>query len=185
MLCGASEKKALLVKPRSSYESALRNSSALATGLSAASGVSGGSFPSGGSIINDVRFVSIVVLFANQNSLCSSSVRNALPSNPEGLSNGVPAALFHTPCRSGSPHGVRNVEPVAETAFVAAFGVGACPARRDVDSDRTAVGTHFQFRTLGDEPLTIVGVTMPPWPGEDEAVEVNGMWTPTVKGRSA
>ena len=47
------------------------------------------------------------------------------------------------------------------------------------------VGTHFQFRTLGDEPLAIVGVTMPPWPGEDEAVEVNGMWSPTVKGRSA
>ncbi len=24
------------------------------------------------------------------------------------------------------------------------------------------LGTHFQFRTLGDQPLTAVGVTMPP-----------------------
>lgn len=38
------------------------------------------------------------------------------------------------------------------------------------------VGTHFQFRSLGDEPLTAVAITMPPWPGEDEAYEVIGQW---------
>lgn len=38
-------------------------------------------------------------------------------------------------------------------------------------------GAHFQFRTLGDEPLRIVLVTMPPWPGEDEAVRVDDHWT--------
>ncbi len=42
------------------------------------------------------------------------------------------------------------------------------------------LGTHFQFRTLGDEALTAVGVTMPPWPGEGEAVVVEGKWVPTV-----
>jgi mannose-6-phosphate isomerase-like protein (cupin superfamily) len=42
------------------------------------------------------------------------------------------------------------------------------------------LGTHFQFRSLGDEPLAAVGVTMPPWPGEDEAVVVPGAWPPTV-----
>jgi mannose-6-phosphate isomerase-like protein (cupin superfamily) len=26
-------------------------------------------------------------------------------------------------------------------------------------------GTRFQFRALGAEPLAVVGVTMPPWPG--------------------
>jgi len=41
-------------------------------------------------------------------------------------------------------------------------------------------GTHFQFRTLGDAPLAAVGVTMPPWPGDGEAVVVAGPWTPTV-----
>jgi mannose-6-phosphate isomerase-like protein (cupin superfamily) len=37
-------------------------------------------------------------------------------------------------------------------------------------------GTHFQFRNLGTEPLQAVGVTMPPWPGMDEAYAVNGKW---------
>lgn len=41
------------------------------------------------------------------------------------------------------------------------------------------VGTRFQFRVIGDEPLTIVGATMPPWPGEDEAVFVPGHWEST------
>jgi mannose-6-phosphate isomerase-like protein (cupin superfamily) len=42
------------------------------------------------------------------------------------------------------------------------------------------LGTQFQFRSLGDEPLAAIGVTMPPWPGENEAFEVQGIWTPTV-----
>lgn len=42
------------------------------------------------------------------------------------------------------------------------------------------VGTAFQFRADGDEPLEAVGVTMPPWPGPDEAVFVEGTWTPTA-----
>jgi mannose-6-phosphate isomerase-like protein (cupin superfamily) len=37
-------------------------------------------------------------------------------------------------------------------------------------------GTRFQFRSLGGGPLSAVAVTMPPWPGEDEAVEVSGVW---------
>ena len=43
------------------------------------------------------------------------------------------------------------------------------------------VGTHFQFRSFGYEPLAAIGVTMPPWPGESEAYEVQGKWTPTVR----
>ena len=42
------------------------------------------------------------------------------------------------------------------------------------------LGTHFQFRSAGEEPLAAIGVTMPPWPGEGEAVVVTGEWTPTV-----
>jgi mannose-6-phosphate isomerase-like protein (cupin superfamily) len=38
------------------------------------------------------------------------------------------------------------------------------------------LGTHFQFRCDGDDPLQAVGVTMPPWPGMDEASEVEGIW---------
>ena len=39
------------------------------------------------------------------------------------------------------------------------------------------LGTHFQFRSLGDQPLAAVAVTMPPWPGDGEAVVVTGAWT--------
>ena len=38
------------------------------------------------------------------------------------------------------------------------------------------VGTRFQFRTVGDAPLEAVAVTMPPWPGEDEAVDAEPFW---------
>ena len=38
------------------------------------------------------------------------------------------------------------------------------------------VGTHFQFRNTGTEPLCIIIVTIPPWPGEDEAVRVEDYW---------
>ncbi len=42
------------------------------------------------------------------------------------------------------------------------------------------LGTAFQFRAEGDGPLAFVAVTMPPWPGTDEAVAVDGPWTPSV-----
>jgi mannose-6-phosphate isomerase-like protein (cupin superfamily) len=38
------------------------------------------------------------------------------------------------------------------------------------------VGTHFQFRSSGIDPLTAIAVTMPPWPGENEAYLVVGEW---------
>ena len=38
------------------------------------------------------------------------------------------------------------------------------------------VRTAFQFRCRGDEPLRIAAVTMPAWPGDDEAVRVAGKW---------
>jgi mannose-6-phosphate isomerase-like protein (cupin superfamily) len=41
-------------------------------------------------------------------------------------------------------------------------------------------GTQFQFRCDGGEPLEAVAVTMPPWPGADEAYSVTGRWEPTV-----
>ncbi len=38
-------------------------------------------------------------------------------------------------------------------------------------------GTHFQFRSAGPgEPLAAVAVTMPRWPGDDEAHQVSGAW---------
>jgi mannose-6-phosphate isomerase-like protein (cupin superfamily) len=59
--------------------------------------------------------------------------------------------------------------------------------RRDGDREETVPlapgvsvsipqGTHFQFRADGPESLAAVGVTMPPWPGPEEAVPVMGKW---------
>lgn len=38
------------------------------------------------------------------------------------------------------------------------------------------VGTAFQFRAAADTPLEAVAITMPPWPGADEAEFVEGPW---------
>lgn len=40
-------------------------------------------------------------------------------------------------------------------------------------------GTHFQFRNTGTQPLCFVIVTLPPWPGAEEAVEVEDYWEVT------
>jgi len=38
------------------------------------------------------------------------------------------------------------------------------------------VGTRFQFRSFGTRSLKAVAITMPPWPGENEALFVDGKW---------
>ena len=40
------------------------------------------------------------------------------------------------------------------------------------------LGTAFQFRAAATSPLAAVAITMPPWPGEDEAILVAGPWQP-------
>jgi mannose-6-phosphate isomerase-like protein (cupin superfamily) len=42
------------------------------------------------------------------------------------------------------------------------------------------LGARFQLRNDGAEPLAAVAITMPPWPGEDEACLVEGKWPATV-----
>lgn len=41
------------------------------------------------------------------------------------------------------------------------------------------LGTSFQFRAAPDVALAAVAVTLPPWPGADEAVPVPGAWAAT------
>lgn len=42
------------------------------------------------------------------------------------------------------------------------------------------LGTWFQFRAAPDQGIAAIGVTMPPWPGADEAVPVQGPWPASV-----
>lgn len=41
------------------------------------------------------------------------------------------------------------------------------------------LGTQFQFRCDGPQPLAVLGATMPPWPGAEEAYPVEGIWEAT------
>jgi mannose-6-phosphate isomerase-like protein (cupin superfamily) len=38
---------------------------------------------------------------------------------------------------------------------------------------------RFQFRATGEDPLTFLCVTMPPWPGKHANVEVEPHWSPS------
>ena len=42
------------------------------------------------------------------------------------------------------------------------------------------LGTRFQFRSFGPEPLAAIGSQSPPWPGDGEAVVVEGIWPPSL-----
>ncbi|MFP7672869.1 cupin domain-containing protein [Marivita sp. S0852] len=63
--------------------------------------------------------------------------------------------------------------------------------RREGDAERVTrlvpgrsidipVGTAFQYRNIGNMPLTFICITMPPWPGDHEASHLDGAWEPTV-----
>jgi mannose-6-phosphate isomerase-like protein (cupin superfamily) len=55
---------------------------------------------------------------------------------------------------------------------VVALGPGTCVS--------IPLGTAFQFRATGPGPLRLVLVTMPPWPGADEAERARDVWPPSV-----
>jgi mannose-6-phosphate isomerase-like protein (cupin superfamily) len=59
-----------------------------------------------------------------------------------------------------------------DKAEVVAVEAGVCVA--------IPLGTSFQLRALGYDPLALVAATTPPWPGDGEASEVTGKWSPTV-----
>ncbi len=42
------------------------------------------------------------------------------------------------------------------------------------------VGTAFQYRCTGEDPLQFLCVAMPRWPGDMEATFIEGPWEPTA-----
>jgi mannose-6-phosphate isomerase-like protein (cupin superfamily) len=61
----------------------------------------------------------------------------------------------------------------ADHSTIVPLGPGVCLTIRR--------GTHFQFRAVGAEPLAAIAVTMPPWPGDGEAIRsTQGPWQATV-----
>lgn len=96
-------------------------------------------------------------------------------------------SMVHARLRPGSCSRAVSHRSVEELWLVLA-GEGELWRRRGGQEDVTALrpgvavsiplGTAFQFRCTGAEPLEIVIVTMPPWPGPDEAVRVADHWPP-------
>ena len=44
------------------------------------------------------------------------------------------------------------------------------------------VGTAFQYRCDGVDPLEFLCISMPGWPGDQEATFIEGPWEPTAPG---
>lgn len=102
---------------------------------------------------------------------------------------GLPAgSMAHFELAPGKVARAVTHRTVGEVWFVLA-GRGEMWRRQDGHEDTVPlepgtcltipVGTHFQFRASASEPMSAIGVTMPPWPGENEAVEVAGPWAPS------
>lgn len=53
--------------------------------------------------------------------------------------------------------------------------IGPVPVTKDM-AITIPKGCHFQFKNTGDVPLRFIITTMPPWPGEDEAILVKDYW---------
>ena len=51
--------------------------------------------------------------------------------------------------------------------------------RRGVSID-IPVGTAFPYRCTGVHPLEFLCISMPPWPGDQEATIIEGLWKPTA-----
>ena len=60
-----------------------------------------------------------------------------------------------------------------------ATGEATTVLRKGVSID-IPVGTAFQYRCDGAEPLTFLCISMPPWPGATEATIIDGPWEPNA-----
>lgn len=126
-------------------------------------------------------------------------VTRTLPATPDVMApDGSEVRLLAASTRGSMAHfrllpgltsrAVRHRQ-VEELWFFTA-GEGEMWRRRDGEEAIVAVkpgvslaippGTDFQFRATGDSALEAVAVTMPPWPGMEEAAPAEGMWPATA-----
>lgn len=95
------------------------------------------------------------------------------------------ASMVHCALPAGSTSKAVTHKTVQEIWYVIG-GTGEVWRQRGGEQETISVapgvsltiplGTRFQFRTTGGDALQIVIVTIPPWPGEDEAVRVEDHW---------
>jgi mannose-6-phosphate isomerase-like protein (cupin superfamily) len=103
-----------------------------------------------------------------------------------GLSRGGLAVFSLAPYAVSKPVAHRTIEEI--WYFIAGRGrfwrkLGGAEEITEIGpgvSISLPTGTRFQYRCDGAEALVAVAVTMPPWPGADEAYLVDGIWPPTA-----
>ena len=101
------------------------------------------------------------------------------------LSQTLRGSMVHTTLQSGkvsSPVKHRTVEEIwyvleGRGEIWRKIGLVEDISKMTAGSSLTIpTSTSFQFRNTGDSPLTVLIVTMPPWPGEQEAEASEGRW---------
>jgi mannose-6-phosphate isomerase-like protein (cupin superfamily) len=121
------------------------------------------------------------------------------PSTPDGrspagaeirhLMDGETGHMIHSTVPPGQVNRATVHATVSEFWHVLS-GEGAI-WRRDATGEETTVletgvsidipvGTAFQYRCTGVDPLQFLCVTMPRWPGDKEATVIEGPWKPTA-----
>jgi mannose-6-phosphate isomerase-like protein (cupin superfamily) len=125
--------------------------------------------------------------------------QTTLPDKPDGLSPAGAQVRLLMDCDAGNM--IHSTVPSGQTnravvhATVSEFwyileGHGEI-WRKDHEEERVTVlvpgvsidipvGTAFQYRNVGDEPLKFICVTMPKWPGAQESTYVEGNWTASI-----
>jgi mannose-6-phosphate isomerase-like protein (cupin superfamily) len=105
------------------------------------------------------------------------------------LMSGATGDMIHSTVPGGQVNRATVHATVSEFWFVLS-GTGQI-WRRDSTGESTTVleagvsidipvGTAFQYRATGSDPLTFICVTMPPWVGDAEATIIEGPWTPNA-----
>lgn len=122
-----------------------------------------------------------------------------LPPNPDAKSpagadirfimDGTTGNMIHSTVPPGQINRATVHETVSEFWYILS-GHGEI-WRRDAEEERITTlvqgvsidiprGTAFQYRNVGDAPLTFICISMPPWPGDHEASHLDGAWEPTI-----
>ena len=119
----------------------------------------------------------------------------SFPSDPDGRSpagadvrilvEGETGSMIHSTVPAGQVNRATVHATVSEFWHVLS-GEGELWRRDETGEETTVlttgvsvdipVGTAFQYRCTGVDPLEFLCVTMPPWPGEQEAVRVPDHW---------
>jgi len=123
----------------------------------------------------------------------------SFPSDPDGRSpagadvrilvEGETGSMIHSTVPAGQVNRATVHATVSEFWHVLS-GEGQIWRRDGTEEATTAlvsgisidipVGTAFQYRCTGADPLQFLCISMPRWPGAEEATVIEGPWKPTA-----